>query len=268
MARLPELLRRDEADRTGIYVLIGPGPDRAGGLKAYIGEGDSVGSRLRQHQKDNDKDFFDRLAFVISKDDRFTKSHARFVESQLIRMVREAGSVTLANGTAPDFSLLPEADKSDMMTFMEQMRIVLPILGFDLFRPVGGAPAAETEQSGENPIFELDSVRTHVRATARELDSGFVVLAGSTARKGRTRTFQAGYRSLRDQLVNDGKLVEAAEPNLYRFAIDVAFASPSAAASIVMARSASGPLEWRVKQSGLTYGEWRDSRLDPDRSSA
>ena len=32
-------------------------------------------------------------------------------------------------------------------------------------------------------------------------------------------------------------------PELFRFASDVVFASPSAAASVVAARSASGPLE-------------------------
>jgi hypothetical protein len=32
---------------------------------------------------------------------------------------------------------LPEADLADMAFFIKQLRIVLPILGFDLFRPAG-----------------------------------------------------------------------------------------------------------------------------------
>src|SRR2546425_11811513 len=58
-ARLAQLIRREEAERTGIYVLIGPDPDRVAGYKAYIGEADSGGTRLRHH--DDDKDFFDRV---------------------------------------------------------------------------------------------------------------------------------------------------------------------------------------------------------------
>ena len=60
-ARLGQLIRREGADRTGICVLIGPDPDRAGTLKAYIGEADSVGTRLWHHETHDDKDFFDRV---------------------------------------------------------------------------------------------------------------------------------------------------------------------------------------------------------------
>ena len=47
----------------------------------------------------------------------------------------------------------------------------------------------------------------------------------------------------------------------YRFAADVAFASPSAAASVVAARSASGPREWKVSGNGQTYRDWRAEQL-------
>src|SRR5882672_9165516 len=210
-SRLAQLIRREEAERTGIYVLIGPDPDRVAGLKAYIGEADSVGMRLRHHEADDDKDFFDRVALVVSKDENLTKTHARFLESQLIRLSKEAGTVSLANGTAPDFARLPEADRSDMAFFIEQLRTVLPILGFDLFRPTGGRPTSQPGADEQNPVFELDAVG--MRATARESDDGFVVLAGSTARQNGTAAFPEGYRSFRDQLVKDGKLVDSPEPD-------------------------------------------------------
>jgi hypothetical protein len=87
------------------------------------------------------------------------------------------------------------------------------------------------------------------------------VLAGSTARKVGTETFPAGYQALRDQLVQGGRLVDGPSPELFTFAADMAFASPSAAASIVAARSASGPREWRLRGSGLSYRDWRAARL-------
>src|SRR5712691_9735297 len=215
-SRLSQLIHREEAGRTGVYVLIGPDPDRMGRLKAYIGEADCIGKRLRRHEADEDMDFFDRVAFVVSKDENLTKAHARFLESQLIQLAKQAGTVVLANGTAPDFARLPEADRADMAFFIEQMRTVLPILGFDLFRPAGGRLMSQFGADGKNPVFELDAVC--VRATARELDEGFVVLAGSTARRDGTAAFPEGYRSFRDQLVKDGKLVEGPEPGHYRFA--------------------------------------------------
>lgn len=87
------------------------------------------------------------------------------------------------------------------------------------------------------------------------------MLAGSTARRHGTETFPAGYQALRDQLAQDGRLVDGPSPELFMFAVDVTFASPSAAASIVAARSASGPREWKVAGAGQTYRDWRAERL-------
>lgn len=219
-----------------------------------------MGARLRHHESDGDKDFFDRAAFVVSKDENLTKAHVRFLESQLIQLTKQAGSVRLANGTAPDFARLPEADRSDMAYFVDQMRIVLPILGFDLFRPAGGQPGSNSAADEQKPTFELDAVGVH--AMARETDDGFIVLAGSTARKDGTLTFPDGYRSFRDQLVKDEKLIGDPSPNdQYRFATNVVFSSPSAAAAVVMARSAAGPQEWKMRGTGQTYKAWRAANL-------
>ena len=256
-ARLPDLLRRPEAGRTGIYILVGPDQDRPGGTKAYIGEADSVANRLRIHLNSDDKDFFERLVIIVSTDDALTKAHVRFL-GQLIRLVREAGSVTLANTTQPDFQLLPEADKADMAFFLGQLRLVLPILGFDLFRRSSGA-GSSSGPLAEGAVFTFATAG--VSAIARETDDGFVVLANSTARRNGTETFPEGYRILRDQLLKDGHLTVGNDPETLRFATDVAFASPSAAASVVAARSASGPREWKIQGTGQLYRDWRAAKL-------
>jgi hypothetical protein len=264
-ARLGQLIRREEAERTGVYLLIGPDPDRTGALKAYVGEADNIRKRLLRHEAEDSMDFFDRVAFVVSKDENLTKAHARFLESQLIRIAREAGAVTLANMTAPDAPRLPEADRSDMAFFIEQLQTVLPILGFDLFRSVkrdaGGQGTGDVDA-----MFELNTVG--VRALAREGDSGFIILAGSTARLEGTSTFPRGYRGFRDQLIADGKLVDSGEPGIYRFTTDVSCPSPTAAASIVLARTAGGPDTWTVRGSGQTYGAWRAANLNAPAKAA
>jgi hypothetical protein len=57
-------------------------------------------------------------------------------------------------------------------------------------------------------------------------------------------------------------LGQGATPDLWTFGSDVTFSSPSAAASIVSGRSVSGPLEWKIQPQGLTYRDWRASRMD------
>jgi len=213
---------------------------------------------MRNHLRAEEKDFFERLVIVVAKDDNLTKAHARYLESQLIRLTREAGSVALANDKTPDFRLLPEADKADMEFFVGQLRLVLPVLGFDLFRRQVRPAEPAGAEDGE-AVFLLSAAGA--AATARETDDGFVVLAGSTARKAGTETFPLGYRALRDQFVQDGRLVDDVDAGMYSFAADVTFGSPSAAASVVAARSASGPREWKVRATGQSYRDWRAQKL-------
>lgn len=106
--RMTDLLARPEARRTGLYLLLGPDPDRSFGQLAYIGETDEIGQRLRYHLSSGKLDFFDRVAVIVSSDDNLTKAHVRYVESQLIRLARQANKVALANDREPDFQRLPE----------------------------------------------------------------------------------------------------------------------------------------------------------------
>ena len=258
-ARLTELLKRPEANRTGVYILWGPDPDRVDGVLAYVGEADDVAARIRNHFRSEAKDFADRFAFVVSADDALTKAHVRYLEGRLIRLVRDNGRVSLTNDTAPDFQRLPEADKADMEYFLEQVRLILPLLGFDLFRAQRPNHAA-TGQSGDAATFKMAAGGATARA--RETDEGFVVLAGSTARKGASGTFPAGYAVLRDKLLASGQLLDEPSSDLHRFTADVVFSSPSAAASIVAARSASGPIEWKLESSGQSYRDWGAAGLD------
>lgn len=156
--RVGELLRRPECARTGIYVMLGPDPERAGALVAYIGEADDLAARMRYHVSSGDQDFFERVAVTVSADDNLTKTHARYLESQLIRATQLAGSIRLTNTRAPDFRRLPEADMADMDYFLAQLRIVLPILGYDLFRPAATTSLPDRPRSApSDPVSAASS---------------------------------------------------------------------------------------------------------------
>jgi hypothetical protein len=242
-------------------VQIGENSDSPGKLLGYIGEADDVAARMRHHLRSDSKDFFERVAFVVSSDEALTKAHARYLESRLIRMTKEAGTVALVNDTAPEFNRLPEADRADMEAFIEQLRIILPLVGFDLFRP--RRPVITPSTAGADntdPVFTFST--GGASAKARETEDGFVVLAGSTAKTVTSATFQAGYRAFRERLLVDGSMVRGSSNDLLTFATDVVFASPSAAAAVVAGRSASGPIEWKIAETGQTYRDWRAATLE------
>lgn len=187
---LAGLLRRPEASRTGIYLLLGDDPDSLGGLLAYIGEGDDVGKRLYQHARAEDqggKDFWDRAILLTSKDANLTKAHARYLESRFITLAGQARRSRLINGTAPAPLPLPEADVSDMEYFISQAKIVLPVLGVNILRSAatagnGGAGAVSGLSPASSPVFVLHVKKDGITARAREIDGEFTVLEGSCAR--------------------------------------------------------------------------------------
>lgn len=263
-SQLGTLLRRDEATRTGVYLLIGDDPENPTEQMVYVGEGDDVSKRLRHHalpESSGGKDFWTEAVVLTSKDANLTKAHARYLEARFIGSARDAARVRLANGTTPPPVQLPEADVSDMEYFISQARIVLPVLGVNMLR----STAARTVESGggssvDSPIFVLTQPRDGVEGFAQEVDGEFTVRAGSRARLTWSGV-ETSTTAIRGQLEADGTLAVSADGKTREFSRDHVFTSPSAAAAVLLGRSSNGRLEWRVQGSGASYGDWQANQI-------
>lgn len=255
-AAFADLTQRQEADRTGVYFLIGPDPDEAGTQRAYVGSANSVRERIRQSA--DKRTFWNVAVAVTTSDDDLSKGHAEYLEARLIELAAEAKRVRLDNGTQPDTRRrrLPEADRANMEQFLANLRVVLPVVGSDMLKP-----QPKAVQQTESPTLEpaLHGVRYEVRhksgvfAEAVEEGDEFVVLEGSEALTD-TGFVQQTYGALEDQLVKDGVLAPGSNGRL-RFLKPHAFSSPSAAAAVVLDRNSNGRNEWRVKGEKQTYAE-------------
>ena len=279
---LGRIRTREEAERTGVYILFGPNDE--GGLTAYIGEGDSVAARLVQH--DAKKDFWEDVVIITSKDMNLTKAHARYLESELIRLATSIGRVTLLNGTAPTGgAALPEADQSDMQYFINQIRILMPVLGFDIFRgrstqetviqspthtpTVAAAPAPEDPaETTDSPVFYMKT-QEGCDARAQIIDGEFTMLQGSTipaTMKDSSTMAPATRRQFALRQATHTTVLESTvpgpRPSLVTLSKDIVFSSPSAAASLVYGRgSANGRTTWKTG-SGQTFGDWEEAQSD------
>lgn len=182
------------------------------------------------------------------------------------QLAQDAKRASLENGTAPATQTLPEADVSDMEYFIEQAKIVLPVLGVNLFR-TGPTPQARRAPgnlsvASTSDRFELHFKKEGLSASAEEVDGEFVVLKDSAARSSWVGAAGRGYSKLRNKLEHDGVLVSDAQGAKMIFTQDYAFASPSAAAATALGRSANGPESWIHRASGLTYAKWQDQGLE------
>ena len=270
---LPVFLKRRELERTGIYFLEGSDPKDPDTPQVYIGESDIVSNRLRHHSRDGNKDFWERTCVVTSKDQNITKAHARYLESELISMANSTGSATVVNGTAPPRVALPEADESDMQFFIDQLLLILPVLGFDFLPrhktavPTGIDPIEKRKQAVPGPEFQLKSRKHGLAAKAREVDGEFVVRAGSLAAREWSSASDHSYSRRHARLIKSQKLVPGAKGHL-QFAEDVVFPSPSAASAVILGRPDNGRLSWKVSGSNVTYGKWQSEQIRKSASEA
>jgi hypothetical protein len=261
-SQLVDLAKRDEVKRTGVYFLTGSYTKDPTQEMVYIGESDNIWNRLAQHNKDSDKDFWEKTVIVTSKDENLTKAHVRYLESRLIRVTSEAKRALLANGTNPDTTTLPEPDVADMEYFLEQIQMILPVLGFTFANPL---PKVTTSPQGKadkvtSPVFCFTYAGTN--AKAQEINGEFVILQGSSARKKHTDSLASSYKDIRNKLVKDGSLVDSSSPEFWIFTQNVPFQSPSTAANIVGGASLNGRLHWKVEGTMTSYADWQNQQVD------
>jgi len=251
---IAKLAARAEAKRPGVYVLVGTDPQHAARERIYIGEAENVYERFKQHDKDEDKAFWSRACVFSGSDENLTKAHIKYLESRLISMARSAQRSAVHNDNNPSLPSLPEGDIADMETYLEQVQVLLPVLGLLFVQPVMAAATAKAAATEHSAVFILRA--KGAEATALVAPDAFVVRKGSTASRKDTPSWTT-YKSQRDELVAQGLLVaHATNPDLWLFVADVPFASPSAAAVVICARSANGQEAWKTSQ-GLSYGTWK-----------
>lgn len=258
--RIGAALARKEARYTGVYLLLG---EQDGEPRAYIGEGEDISDRIRNH--DTKKDWWTSAVLVTSAANNLNKAHVKYLEARLVEEARVVGRVTLDNGNTPPRPSLSEAAQSDMEAFLGYLLMVLPALRIDMFikntRPAVRA-TSEAISLGDNPRFRLVNRKHGLTATAVLQDGEFIVETGAFARlrwEGAT-TKQTGYAYLHDELRKSGILKEDGDHCV--FTQNYAFSSPSAAAAVVLGRPANGTLEWRPEDGSGTYKDWEAAQLN------
>lgn len=249
-ALLPKVKQRDELGQTGVYLLLGPRDDGEG-EKLYVGEGDPIRPRPESHYAQ--KDFWTRAVCFVAAPGQLNKAHVQFLEATLVRLAKAAKRMPLDNAVTPTASTLSEADRADMQVFLENMLGMLPVLGVQAFEQATPATAIAA--------IQLTCKGKGVVDTGYESSQGFVVKAGSHA-VGEVapslKQYLHGSYELRQELIGNGVLTPDAEG--YRFSQDFVFASPTAAAVVVLGRSAAGRIEWKDAK-GRTMKELQAKEL-------
>lgn len=258
---LPKIIIRSEFDRPGVYILKSMPSNENYNERIYIGEAENLRKRLKQHLADSDKDFTEIVVF-ISKDEMLTKSHIKYLESQILALAKEAKNAEIDNTVQPEPSTLPEADISDMEYFLDQIKLILPVVTF-MFLVPSTIKQSESINWNEQPLLmEKDYYTLKSKKAAAKLietDKGYVIVAGSHSVKQIVNSLSESWIKIRNKLIQTSVLVDDGE--FYKFKENAIFSSISAATSVVLGRQASGPVEW-IDSNGRTYKQNQQQKFE------
>lgn len=255
-ASINKIITRSEFDNPGVYFLKGDPTDDTFTEKIYIGEAENIKSRIKQHLSDPNKDFKE-LIFFVSKDELLTKTQIKYLESRLIQLAIEAKTAQIDNSNTPNLPTLHEADISDMEYFLEQIKLILPIMSFNFLISTTLNTKELSENESKIEISETYYIKTKsFSAKMIETDQGYIVIKGSEAKKSLSNSCTETYKNMRRKLIETKILME--KEDKYIFVEDTIFNSPSAASNMILGRNSNGFTEW-VNKEGLTFKEIQDS---------
>jgi hypothetical protein len=262
---LGELRNQSLIAEPGVYILWERGEERP---RVYIGESETPAKRIPQHDRDENKDFWN-WAVVFNGD--LNKAHIQYLEANLVELAESYKRCERGEKeNTPQKPNLGIADEIRVRDFLSNMLLCLPIIGVNFFeKPY--VPSSMQQGEDADALSSADDVTKPVAQTelfltgthgvdARGFDGPeFVVLQGSKASKTEHASFAEWIPRVaeqRKQLLESGVLVDNGDT--LEFTQDFAFTSPSRAAAICLARNAAGPAEWR-DSSGKTLKELRSS---------
>lgn len=240
------LTGRPEADRTGVYILVGASED---GLlpQIYVGEGEPVRRRLNSHYRS--KDFWEWAVFFVTKDESLNKAHVKYFEARLLELANKAKLSVIENSGSSLAPNLSEAESADVDSFLDDILTILPLLGLSVFE----AADAPVKADG---VLHLSSRK--FTANGFESAGGFVVCKGSEASITESTAIHRFMKIKRQDLLQQSVLVERNDTLV--FTQDYLFSSPSTASGVILGRADNGRTSWRT-EGGVTLKELQEAQL-------
>ncbi len=228
---MDKALKRDLVTYTGVYFLFGE--DELGKSILYIGEGENCWTRIQEHHRK--KDFWTHCVIATAKTNEFTKTDSKFLEHHCLKKANEINRYIIDNDTGSKLPSITESRKHDLLDNFENIKVLLSTLGYPVFDDKRGS------KSKNNKLYFCKGKSAN--ATCILTDEGYLVLKGSTANIEETKSAGDWVVNMRRKLISDGVLVR--KDNVYEFASDQLFNSPTAASVTILGRRANGWIEWK-----------------------
>lgn len=237
--KLENVSKRSDISDPGIYFLIGE-EDEIGKWRIYIGEAENLLTRVKQHN--SGKDFWNTAICFVSEKRNINKAHIKYLENHCVEEAKRVNKCKIENGTIPTQSTLTEQDIDFMLSFFDDLKILIATLGFPIF---------EENIKEKKNIFICKGKESFAEGEYSE--DGMTVYVGARISISEAPAIGAWASKIRSSLIEQGVMIKEGET--YVLKETYTFKSPSAAAAVILGRSANGWTEWKNKN-----GETLDKR--------
>lgn len=237
--KLKDYYSRPEFHKPGVYLLLGKDENNNDQDAAYIGEAEIISERLSNHLAN--KEFWNEVVFFSSKDKYLNKASIKYLEHRLHDIASKVGRYNI-NQNTPTRSELSEAEQAELEEFLMNVKLLTSTLGHKIFETL-----EETLESGEDKdqIFFCKN-GAGAKASGSPSTEGFIIFKDSIFISQEQPSLTESIRNERSKMISEGVLKQNGDflELLKHYTVN----SSSRAAAMVLARSASGPLEWKTEK--------------------
>lgn len=224
---------RTDITQAGVYFLFCKQDDDTEAV--YIGESENIKERLVQHIRDfnadKEKYYWNTAVIFIGSD--LNKSLIRYLEDRFVTIAKQCKRYTVLTKNTYSKTVIKESQKAAMEEFIDNVKIVINALGYNVLEPTAQPEADDTE----NMLFMNYG---SAKAKGKRTSDGFVVLTGSTINATTTKACP-------DSAIKSRTKYEKSIDENYTLTDDLLFSSPSGAASFVGGSALSGNELWKDK---------------------
>lgn len=222
---------RMDITQAGVYFLFCKQDDDTEAV--YIGESENVKERLIQHIRDfnadKEKYYWNTAVIFIGSD--LNKSLIRYLEDRFVTIAKQCKRYTVLTKNTYSKTVIKESQKAAMEEFIDNVKIVINALGYNVLEPKAQPEADDTE----NMLFMNYG---SAKAKGKRTSDGFVVLTGSTINATTTKACPDS------AIKNRAKYGKSIDEN-FTLTDDLLFSSPSGAAAFVGGSALSGNELWK-----------------------
>jgi|ERR1035437_222681 hypothetical protein len=244
---------RPDLKNPGVYLLFGE--NETGKDLIYIGEAEEVYKRLKEQLQ---RDFWTVAIVFVGVDGNLNKAYIKYLENRLFDLAKTVNRYQIENKDIPTLSSISESKRAEMEEFIQNIKILVNILGHKVF-----------EEKRETKAFGQQTRETFYIKSARGADAqgeptsdGFVVFKGSKVAISTVPLITSNFKKLREEFIENGIITKNNET--LEFSEDHVFSSPSAAAVMVLGRSANGLTEWKLNDGTML----RDFELEKNKNAS